>query len=76
MALFIFLGIWLSCFLFLFLWNQHRGRGKLPPGPTPLPIVGNILQVDVKNISKSMGMASSSAMEKHGNKPGVSPSWS
>uniref|UniRef100_E9Q8U5 Cytochrome P450, family 2, subfamily c, polypeptide 70 n=1 Tax=Mus musculus TaxID=10090 RepID=E9Q8U5_MOUSE len=57
MALFIFLGIWLSCFLFLFLWNQHRGRGKLPPGPTPLPIVGNILQVDVKNISKSMGMA-------------------
>ncbi|XP_029328332.1 cytochrome P450 2C70 isoform X2 [Mus caroli] len=56
MALFIFLGIWLSCFLFLFLWNQHRGRGKLPPGPTPLPIVGNILQVDVKNLSKSMGM--------------------
>ncbi|XP_021056769.1 cytochrome P450 2C70 [Mus pahari] len=56
MALFIFLGIWLSCFFFLFLWNQHRDRGKLPPGPTPLPIVGNILQVDVKNLSKSMGM--------------------
>ncbi|XP_052028276.1 cytochrome P450 2C70 isoform X2 [Apodemus sylvaticus] len=56
MALFVFLGIWLSCFLFLFLWNQHRARGKLPPGPTPLPLVGNILQVDVKNLSKSMDM--------------------
>ncbi|XP_028631560.1 cytochrome P450 2C70 [Grammomys surdaster] len=62
MALFFFLGIWLSCFLLLFLWNQHRGRMKLPPGPTPLPIVGNILQVGVKNISKSMNMLA----EKYG----------
>ncbi|EDL94179.1 cytochrome P450, family 2, subfamily c, polypeptide 70, isoform CRA_b [Rattus norvegicus] len=56
MALFIFLGIWLSCLVFLFLWNQHHVRRKLPPGPTPLPIFGNILQVGVKNISKSMCM--------------------
>ncbi|XP_051002428.1 cytochrome P450 2C70-like [Acomys russatus] len=56
MALFIFLGICLSCLIFLFLWNQHHGEGKLPPGPIPLPFVGNIFQVDVKNISKSLGM--------------------
>ncbi|XP_075830114.1 cytochrome P450 2C70-like [Microtus pennsylvanicus] len=54
MALFTILGICLSCLIFFFLWNQHRSKGKLPPGPTPLPIVGNILQVDVKNISKSL----------------------
>ncbi|XP_057634293.1 cytochrome P450 2C70-like isoform X4 [Chionomys nivalis] len=54
MALFTILGICLSCLIFFFLWNQHRSKGKLPPGPTPLPIVGNILQVDVKNINKSL----------------------
>lgn len=43
----------LSCLLLLSLWRQSSGRGKLPPGPTPLPIIGNILQIDVKDISKS-----------------------
>ncbi|XP_032760983.1 cytochrome P450 2C55-like [Rattus rattus] len=43
----------LSSLLLLSLWRQSFGRGKLPPGPTPLPIIGNILQIDVKDISKS-----------------------
>nr|XP_034357295.1 cytochrome P450 2C6 isoform X4 [Arvicanthis niloticus] len=44
----------LSCLLLLSLWRQSSERGKLPPGPIPLPIIGNILQIDVKNISKSI----------------------
>ncbi|XP_035882911.1 cytochrome P450 2C19-like isoform X4 [Phyllostomus discolor] len=44
----------LSCLLLLSLWKQSSGKGKLPPGPTPLPIIGNMLQLDVKNISKSL----------------------
>ncbi|KAG3264441.1 cytochrome P450 2C18-like, transcript variant X3 [Ictidomys tridecemlineatus] len=43
-----------SCLLLLTLWRQRSGRGKLPPGPMPLPILGNILQIDIKNISKSL----------------------
>ncbi|XP_043841697.1 cytochrome P450 2C23-like [Dromiciops gliroides] len=44
----------LACVLFLiflFLWDQGLNRGKLPPGPTPLPFIGNILQLDFKNMT-------------------------
>ncbi|XP_002756506.4 cytochrome P450 2C18 [Callithrix jacchus] len=44
----------LSCLLLLSLWSQSSGRGRLPSGPTPLPIIGNILQLDVKDIGKSL----------------------
>ncbi|XP_062959429.1 cytochrome P450 2C19-like isoform X2 [Cynocephalus volans] len=51
---FVVLVLCLSCLLLLSLWRQSSARGKLPPGPTPLPIIGNILQIDVKDISKSL----------------------
>ncbi|XP_045883605.1 cytochrome P450 2C21 [Meles meles] len=54
MDLFILLVICLSCLIPFFLWNRNHARGKLPPGPTPLPIIGNILQIDTKNVSRSL----------------------
>ena len=58
MDLFAVLVICLSILIFLFLWNQRHGKGKLPPGPTPLPIIGNILQINIKNVGKSISKAS------------------
>uniref|UniRef100_A0A8C0ALB4 unspecific monooxygenase n=1 Tax=Bos mutus grunniens TaxID=30521 RepID=A0A8C0ALB4_BOSMU len=50
----VVLVLCLCCLLLISLWKQSSGKGKLPPGPTPLPILGNILQLDVKDISKSV----------------------
>ncbi|XP_058527998.1 cytochrome P450 2C1-like isoform X5 [Ochotona princeps] len=48
----VVLVLCLFCLLLFSLWKQSHGRGNLPPGPTPLPILGNILQIDFKDINK------------------------
>ncbi|KAM9325621.1 cytochrome P450 2G1-like [Gastrophryne carolinensis] len=54
------------CVIFFILnitWARgHRNKGRLPPGPTPLPIVGNILQLNGKEVFKSLNQLS----EKYG----------
>ncbi|XP_062071355.1 cytochrome P450 2C1-like [Lepus europaeus] len=54
MDLVVVLVLSLSFLLLLSLWKQSHGRRRLPPGPTPFPILGNILQLDVKDISTSL----------------------
>ncbi|CAO2585393.1 Cytochrome P450 2C26 [Lemmus lemmus] len=53
MDLVIVLVLILTCLLLLSHWKQSSKRGKLPPGPIPLPIIGNIHQIDVKKVHHS-----------------------
>ncbi|XP_048192389.1 cytochrome P450 2C28-like [Perognathus longimembris pacificus] len=50
----VVLVLGLSCLLLFSIWRQNSGRRKLPPGPIAFPIIGNILQLDIKDITKSL----------------------
>ncbi|XP_036886742.1 cytochrome P450 2G1-like [Sturnira hondurensis] len=39
------LTLCLSCLLILIAWKRMSKGGKLPPGPTPIPFLGNLLQI-------------------------------
>ncbi|NXM68707.1 CP2H2 protein, partial [Serilophus lunatus] len=43
----------ISCLLFA-IWGSTSQKGKEPPGPFPLPVVGNILQLNPKNVPESL----------------------
>ncbi|XP_072849437.2 cytochrome P450 2G1 isoform X1 [Pogona vitticeps] len=46
-ALTAFLGTCIFCLILVSAWKRRRKTGKLPPGPTPLPFIGNLLQVKI-----------------------------
>ncbi|XP_073405310.1 cytochrome P450 2C18-like isoform X1 [Dendrobates tinctorius] len=41
-----------TCLIFL-MWAENGKRKKMPPGPTPLPLLGNILQLNMKELHMS-----------------------
>ncbi|KAM4668492.1 cytochrome P450 2H1-like [Amazona ochrocephala] len=58
----IFLLICISCLLLIAMWRNISQNGKQPPGPIALPLAGNILQLNPKNVPESLRKLS----EKYG----------
>ncbi|XP_069063655.1 cytochrome P450 2G1-like isoform X2 [Pleurodeles waltl] len=50
----LFLAIVIPCLFLTLAWNKMYRNRALPPGPTPLPIIGNMLQLCFGQMAKSM----------------------
>ena len=48
------LAICVICLVFLLGRKESRKGERLPPGPTPLPIIGNLMHLNLKNIPASL----------------------
>ncbi|NWV86336.1 CP2H1 protein, partial [Dasyornis broadbenti] len=53
--------ICISCLLFA-TWRSRSQKGKEPPGPIALPLIGNLLQLNPRNVPESLKQLS----EKYG----------
>ncbi|XP_073454698.1 cytochrome P450 2C8-like isoform X1 [Aquarana catesbeiana] len=49
----LILAFCVTCLILFFMRNRNKNDWHLPPGPTPLPFLGNVLQLNMKDLIKS-----------------------
>ncbi|PIO35947.1 hypothetical protein AB205_0137580 [Aquarana catesbeiana] len=50
----LLLAVCVTALIFFMMWINSNKRKNMPPGPTPLPFIGNILQVNSKELPQSL----------------------
>nr|XP_008115228.1 PREDICTED: cytochrome P450 2C18 isoform X1 [Anolis carolinensis] len=50
----VLLVICISCLLLSAFWKSQANKRKMPPGPTPLPIIGNALQLKTNHLDLTL----------------------
>ncbi|XP_056394019.1 cytochrome P450 2C18-like [Hyla sarda] len=50
----LILVLCITCLILFTVWSENSKRKEMPPGPTPLPLLGNFLQLDLNAMPQSL----------------------
>uniref|UniRef100_A0A8C5QFZ0 Cytochrome P450 n=1 Tax=Leptobrachium leishanense TaxID=445787 RepID=A0A8C5QFZ0_9ANUR len=57
------IAFFITCLIYVLIWRSHYRKSQMPPGPTPLPLIGNLLQLNLEELPENFTQLA----QTHGN---------